>query len=132
PKMRYLKIGIGLLFSLCFKPYILGLLLLSYFFYLVIGRFKKVSPMIWFSSVFFFLFLGVFLTRNVENGPLTLLTNKQVDFDNIGRGGVYFTKNQTFFYVANEQRDKIQIIGDSVRVIETIPIDIVQKYPIYK
>lgn len=129
---KWIKMGIGIFFSLSFKPYIIGSLGLIFAFYVVAKNGKRIPNVVLFLSVFFFLFLGIFILRKTELNPLVLLTNKQLDFDNIGKGGIYFTENQTLYHASNEQRNRIKMHGDSLYVLESIQVSRFQKTPKYK
>lgn len=129
---KWIKMGVGIFFSLSFKPYIIGSLVLIYVFYTLAKNLKRVPNVVLFLSVFFFLFLCIFSLRKTELNPLVLLTNKQLDFDNIGKGGIYFTENQTLYHATNDQRSKLKLQGDSLYVLESIQVSKFQKIPKYK
>jgi hypothetical protein len=116
---RTIKIAFGILGLVamsCFKPYILIALLavgIVYFIYSVSPKFKLVT------ALGIPIILGcvalLSLPSAVEKGT-HLLSRKQFDFSNVGRGGVHvrYEPDSVFYYFSPDQYEDLTIEGDSV------------------
>jgi hypothetical protein len=100
-KTKVLYFIISFFFLFCFKPYVVFVLIFSIGMYFLTLVFKKHNPILIVSS--FFLVLIVTLSPNIlNNGIVVHLSKRQLDFDNLGRGGVYFYDQSRLYRLALE------------------------------
>lgn len=100
---------VGLVLLLGFKPYILLCLIPSISFYVlykVIPKFKLIGPLL-ILSVTLFIFSFAFPVK--RNFIIQLLSRKQYDFNNIGRGGVFLQHGINFYYLLPDQFNQLLI-----------------------
>lgn len=116
-KNKRIMIGLlGLIALLCFKPYILIALLASGLVYLIYSlspKYKTLSALGIPIAVGCIIILA--LPSVVDKGT-HLLSRKQFDFSNVGRGGVHvrYEPDSVFYYFSPDQYDNLTISGDSV------------------
>ena len=117
--LNWKKIGfmlLGLFTLICFKPYILIALLaagLVYLIYSISPKYKLLSALgipISLGIIVLFSFPSA-----VEKGT-HLLSRKQFDFSNVGRGGMHVRAepDSVFYYFSPEQYPYLTVAGDSV------------------
>ena len=151
-KRIWWKRGIHLLLALflllSFKPYVLICIVPVLFFTLVyysIGRKKLVR-----SSLFSLVILiaGLFIFSKQSFKVLHIISRKQFDFVNVGRGGMHVIGDTSFYYFTNSQLDKLTLrhglaeLNEPVDALVTefgsieaeVPVHLVpkgEKWPIY-
>ncbi len=113
---RAIFILLGLIALLCFKPYILMALVLAasvYLIYVIVPKFKLATTLI-IPIALVGLFVLLF-PQTVQKGT-HILSRKQFDFSNVGRGGMHVRSepDSVFYYFAPEQYKNLTISGDSI------------------
>ena len=117
PRVTKITFGVlGLVAMSCFKPYILIALVVAslvYFIYSISPKYKVIAGLG--IPLLFGYFALISLPAAVEKGT-HLLSRKQFDFSNVGRGGVHvrYEPDSVFYYFSPDQYDDLTIEGDSV------------------
>lgn len=108
--------ALGLIVMLCFKPYILVTLIIGGFVFLIHSISPKHKTV---SALGIPIVIGciamLVLPSVVEKGT-HLLSRKQFDFSNVGRGGIHvrYEPDSVFYYFNPDQYNDLIISGDSV------------------
>ena len=100
---------IGAFLLLAFKPYILLCFLPAISFYQLykfLPKFKIAGPLVILTGVIV-IFSSLFSTK--RDFVIQLLSRKQYDFNNIGKGGVFLQNENNFFYILPDQFDQLMI-----------------------
>lgn len=116
-KKRMIRIIIGLLLLLCFKPYLLVCILLAAGFF-AFSRFVLNQRPFLGLAAYTALLLGIIVcVPPLKNSLTSSLTIKQLDSYNVGKGGVYVIRDSVqFYYFRHSDREKLTI-ADSVAVL---------------
>ncbi len=107
---------LGCLLLLAFKPYVLFCIvpaLLFYGLYTIIPRYKALT------AFAIFLFLGTSVTfffSEQREKFVHLLSRKQYDFKNVGKGGLHAESDSCFYFFKPDQISELVIEGDSVSI----------------
>lgn len=118
---RLWRMILGLLLMLCFKPYVLGCLLLSIPVFLL-GKFVF-KKRLWLAPLtilagFFIVFISF---SNLRTNITHRLTRMQFDFMNVGRGGVHAYADSCYYYFRTDQYTDLNFLkNDSLQVKKTI------------
>ncbi len=121
---KTLLITLGVIFFIGFKPYILLCLIPSIGFYQLfklLPRFKIIGSLVILSGT---LTLLIFAFPMKTNFIIQLLSRKQYDFKNIGKGGVYMEHGENFYYILPEKFDQLLISETEVSKLQNITPDI--------
>ena len=115
-KRKLLFILLGLIALLCFKPYIFIALLaagLVYLIYFLSPKYKILSAL---GIPIVLGFIVLFSFPSVVEKGTHLLSRKQFDFSNVGRGGMHVRSepDSCFYYFTLDQYSNLTIEGDSV------------------
>ncbi len=108
--------SLGLFVMLCFKPYILIALLVAGLVYLI----HTISPKYkLISALGIPIALGcivIFVSPSTVEKGTHLLSRKQFDFSNVGRGGMHvrYEPDSVFYYFSPDQYSNLKVSGDSV------------------
>jgi hypothetical protein len=98
-KLRITKFIVGLAFLVFFKGYILICLLLAILFYLLLKRFTRIKPVFLFFGTLVLIFSSLFIFKSTTNWLVFKLSERQIDFDNVGRGGLYCYDSTDFYRI---------------------------------
>jgi len=131
---KWKKIGLyalGFLFSILFKPYILILILLSFLFFHVSKRFSTRKILVVLVSFVAGLIFSFILINSKENQLVEWMTKKQVDFQNVAIGGLYFTKNDTIYCIPKSHFDSVKFDSDSVTLSTSLQLERIQHKPVF-
>lgn len=123
--------ALGFLFSFLFKPYILALVLLSFLFFQVSKRFSTRKILVVLGSFVAGLIFTFMLLNGKENRVVEWMTKKQIDFQNVAIGGLYFTKNDTIYCIPKSHFDSVKFDEDSVLLSTSLPLERIQHKPIF-
>ncbi len=112
---RVLFLLLGAIALLCFKPYIIIALVLASFIYLIYTRAPKAKLIL--AVTIPLVLCGAFVALfpdTVQKGT-HILSRKQFDFSNVGRGGMHVrVADKRFYYFSPEQVPFLRQEGDSV------------------
>ncbi|MDG1332250.1 MAG: hypothetical protein P8P74_07960 [Crocinitomicaceae bacterium] len=108
--------ALGLIVMLSFKPYIFIALLAGGYVYLIYKlapKYKLISAL---GVPIIMGCIAIFAMPSVVDKGTHLLSRKQFDFSNVGRGGVHvrYEPDSVFYYFSPDQYDDLEISGDSV------------------
>lgn len=121
-RMTILLIVGGLLVLLMFKSYVLLGVFLAFTYYILS---KKLFPSKVFLStlVLSAAFLGIFsIVTPIRDRVVESLSTKQIDFNNLSRGGVFFRHNSEMYFVSKNDYDKIHVEDSLVQVKEKVHV----------
>lgn len=122
---KWIFVIIGSLFLLAFKPYVLFCIfpgLVFFGLYTVIPRNKTI-----FSFLILFL-VGIcitFIFKEQREKVVHLLSRKQYDFKNVGKGGLHAQSDSCFYFFKPEQISELIIEGDSVSIKKEMNVKII-------
>lgn len=122
---RFLLLVLGIIILLGFKPYVLLCLIPSLFFLIffkIFPKFKLVSSI---SALILAFSICLIAFPNISTKALHLLTRKQEDFKNVGKGGIYAIRNDKFIYFEPAQFKYLKIVKNKVSVRKPIKAEIV-------
>ncbi len=114
--LRWVYVALGIILLLSFKPYILLALLpalLFYGLYTLLPKFKILGAGLILLGL---LSAGIFIFQNETDKAVHLLSRKQFDFKNVGRGGVHAYADTCFYFFTPEQINELIFEGDSVSI----------------
>ncbi|MES2799834.1 MAG: hypothetical protein V4638_07445 [Bacteroidota bacterium] len=124
-RKKLMYIFFGVLLMLLFKSYLLvmmGAPILFYLTYMYLGK----SSM-WKSSFIFLGILGLasllFWTK-IERA-VYILSRKQYDFTNVGKGGLHAVSDTCVYYFEPKQEKALKIEGDSAQLLKSIDAKII-------
>ncbi len=148
PWKRITGLLIALFLLLSFKPYVLICMLVPLLVYAIhrTFRFRKAVWSLGISLVLVLLSMLIF--RKPADKALHILSRKQFDFINVGRGGMHVIGDTSFYYFRYDQLNKLVIHGgtaelkEPVRALVTefgsidaeVPVDLVpqgKQWPVY-
>ncbi len=113
---RWTLIILGTLLLLAFKPYILLALapaLLFYGLYLIVPKFKIIVAL----AVLILITMGsILLLPKQTDRAVQLLSRKQFDFKNVGKGGVHVYADTCYYFFSPNQMKELIFEGDSVSI----------------
>lgn len=105
---RILYFTFGLLIALMFKPYVLFFLLIAsifFFIYTYLTRQNLIS-----SSLIFLGMIGLFFViPTLREKAMYKLTKQQVDFINVGAGGLHIARNDTILFFTSADVEGLRI-----------------------
>lgn len=114
-KRKWIALLVGIASLLLFKAYILAFFSLALAFYWLVKKYAfppwKVA-----SIGVVAVFALLYLVNLNGNKALDFFTKRQIDFQNVARGGVYIQVDNSMLYIDNKYRDMLVIKGDSVSV----------------
>lgn len=109
---------LGALILFLFKPFVL-LAIIPVVMLLVIYRSMNKRKIVGTLSVFLLLLISsILLFPQQKKDVLHMISRKQFDFNNVGKGGVHAMIDTNYFYVSPEHVGLLEINGDSVRVVQ--------------
>lgn len=116
-KQRVWRIVLGVILALAFKPYVLASLIVAVIFYFTFSKFTKYQSI---NAVAYLTFGIVFVYISGLHTPITnIISDKQFDFLNVSKGGLYVIPNQDeFYYIELDNVKHFEI--DSVKQIATL------------
>lgn len=117
---------LGLWLLLSFKPYVLVSLfpgIIGYVVYQYIPKYKAVLTAF---SLVLMAAVSVLLFPRTVDSMTHVLSRKQFDFSNVGRGGMHVKTDTCFYYFSPEQYDQLSITGDSIELTREMDAWIVQ------
>lgn len=118
-RKKGVRMVIGGLFVLAFKPYVFFCLVIGLVYYLIYLRTKK--P--WF-SLLIFTGLSLVLFFSFSNKITHLVTNKQADFMNVANGGLYISPDDShLYYIELENMEHFQISEKEDSAFLLSPVD---------
>jgi hypothetical protein len=117
----------GLLLLLAFKPYVLICLVPSLVFYWVYTLIPKWKVAISIGIISLIGISATFLMPRQRSKFVHILSYKQYDFNNVGKGGLHALSDSCFYFFEQEQIDDLIIVGDSVWIDKTINAHVI--YP---
>lgn len=94
---------IGMIFLICIKPYVLICLIPGVLFFITWRMVKKQKGRWAILVVLCSILLGISASKIILKDPVSILSRKQADFLNVGKGGVYFMNDTSFFYFKTEE-----------------------------
>ena len=119
--LRWIYVVLGIILLLAFKPYILLALLpalLFYGLYTILPKFKILGAVL---ILFVITASGILIFPSQTDQAVHLLSRKQFDFKNVGKGGVHAYADTCFYFFTPEQMSELIFDGDSVSI--TKPTD---------
>lgn len=114
-KLKWIFLVVGIASLLLFKAYILAFFSLALAFYWFVKKYAF-SPWKVASIGMVFIFGLLYLVNLKGNKPLDFFTKRQIDFQNVARGGVYIQVGNKMLYIDNKYRDFVVIQKDSVTI----------------
>lgn len=122
-KTLIILISLYLLFN--FKAYVVLSLLIPFLFFVQSQCIFKTKSILY--SLFLTLsivIISLLIFPNQRQSVVNYISNKQFDFDNIGRGGYFFKKedSQNSYYIVAEDKSKFKRIKDSIIILEETKI----------
>jgi hypothetical protein len=94
---------VGMIFLMSIKPYVF-LCLIPCVLFFITWKFTKKQKGKWaILIVLSSLLLAISVAKIVFKNPVSILSRKQADFLNVGKGGVYFMNDTSFFYFKTEE-----------------------------
>lgn len=127
---KWWKRGLRLLLALAlltaFKPYVFLCLLLAAVYYVFSRLVLRHHP--WYSLLLFTgLGFGFLVAVPIARDKLTSsISRKQLDFDNVGKGGMYALNDSCMYYLTDQQFDKVRFLEDG-NVVLAYPAVLSQK-----
>ncbi len=128
-KWKWLTLMFGLILLICFKPYVLLLLLLAISFFLFSKYTFAQKPSLSLSLFTTTLILLFFIIQPVKSKTVEYISKKQLDMERIASGGLYvFENNETprVLYFKLEEIDKLEIKNDSIQIVSPIKVSVSQ------
>lgn len=122
---KVIFISLGILLLVGFKPYVLASIvpaLLFFGFYNVLPRAKIIGSILILSIISTSL-LFIFSTKRDE--VVHLITRKQQDFENIGKGGIYAWNGNGFYYFKPNQLDDLTIKDNHITLKKELKVVLV-------
>lgn len=119
---KWLFILSGGLLLLAFKPYVLFCMLpalVYYLFYRIIPRYKAVLA---FLALFVLSTSAAFIFKDQRQKIVHLLSRKQYDFKNVGKGGLHAQSDDCFYFFKPYQIPELIIEGDSVSIDQEMDV----------
>lgn len=113
-RKKTLLITTGLLLLLAFKPYVLICLIPSLTFFWLYKLIPKWKLLISFSVLVLVAGTAIMLLPKQRSKFVHVLSYKQYDFKNVGKGGLHALSDSCFYFFEPEQIEKLIIVGDSV------------------
>lgn len=107
-------IGIGIISLICFKPYILLVGIPSLVVYWIYVKSPRYKLALSFGIPLLISTLILVCVPSILEKGTHLLSRKQFDFANVGRGGTHVDADTCFYYFAPSQRTFLRMEGDSV------------------
>ena len=113
---KWILTGVGGLLLLAFKPYVLFCIfpgLLFYGIYSLLPRYKTLLSFV----ILLFIGTSVSLVFSEQRDKVVhLLSRKQYDFKNVGKGGLHAQSDSCFYFFKPHQIGELVIEGDSVSI----------------
>ncbi len=116
PLKKWSFIILGALFLLAFKPYVLFCLIPAILFYAIYSILPKFNVFLASASLLLLVSAPAFLFPNQRQKVVHLLSRKQYDFKNVGKGGLHAESDSCFYFFQPEQIADLTIEGDSVSI----------------
>jgi hypothetical protein len=117
-RRRGWRILLGTALMLMFKPYILGIFLVTLVFYLF---FTRLLPRFQLINVMIFFIVGALIAQwsGKLDSSVELISRQQQDFMNVRDGGLYLEVDEDYYYyVYFAHRDKFEFKGGGVAVLK--------------
>ena len=115
-KLRLIFVTLGILLLLAFKPYVLLALIPALLFYALYSVLPKLKILGASAILIGFVFAGILIFPHETDNAVHLLSRKQFDFKNVGKGGVHALADTCFYFFAPEQINELTFEGDSVSI----------------
>tara|TARA_R110002072_G_scaffold271987_1_gene432058 strand:- start:38293 stop:39696 length:1404 start_codon:yes stop_codon:yes gene_type:complete len=115
-KKKWLFAIIGLFILIGFKPYVLIAIIpagLFLFLFKYVTKRKIIASLILLMGI---LLIAVSLFSGQRKKTVHLLSRKQFDFKNVGKGGLHALTDSTFYFFRQNQIKNLKIEGDSVLI----------------
>jgi len=119
-KQKWIFSLLGICLLIGFKPYVLFAMLPALVFYIVYQYFTKKRII---ASLLILFSLGIaslFIFSEQRGKIVHILSRKQFDFKNVGKGGVHAMADSNFYFFRQDQIGDLLIDGDSVSVSKEI------------
>lgn len=122
--VKIAQFSVGIILMLLFKPYILLFLmpgvLIVLLYYLLPTR-KVVIPV----AVALFSLLVVLTVPQIREIIVFKVSKQQYDFNNISRGGIYFSDQEVIKHIDYDELDRIELSDTSFKVLKPVKVETV-------
>lgn len=119
-KKRLIYFLIGFFILLTFKLYVLIGMLLAMIFYFILKKLQNVRPVYIFSLFIIGLITGLFIFRSATNKLVSKISERQIDFDNVGRGGLYCYDSINFYRIDHKDSVFYSIKSNKIAHFDSI------------
>lgn len=124
-KKRILPFIFGFFFLICIKPYVVVCLIPAVVFFYT-WKFTKENKGKWaLASFALTLILACTMAKIILKNPVSIISRKQADFINVGKGGLYFMNDTCFFYFNPEKVKHFDFKGNNGYLQDTLRGEII-------
>lgn len=117
-RIRWFYSILGSFILLGFKPYILLALVPGIVFFLIYKFISGQRIIVSIAILFSIVTASLVVFSSSRDKAVHLLSRKQFDFKNVGKGGVHVDTKSNFYFFENHQLDNLVLIGDSALLIK--------------
>lgn len=122
---RLSLVVIGGFVLVCIKPYVLVCLLLGVVVFYTLQVAKHYRLLIAPFVLIVCIVVGWFAVESLYENPLEIMSKRQQDFMNVGKGGLHITRDTCFFYFTPNQVSEFEFQGDSAYLQSTLKGEII-------